>query len=142
VPGLDLEDDLLGLGARLVVEVDAPVNAAVGALLLVRRAGADQAEGPELELVGVLGGEGARPRPVHRLADGLVGGGDLGAELVAQALLDQGDGQVGDVNADPAAAQLLRRGDGGAAAAEGVQHHVALLARTMRSSRATGFCVG
>ena len=32
---------------------------------------------------------------------------------------------MGDVYADPGAAQLLRGGDGGAAAAEGVQHHVA-----------------
>ena len=46
-------------------------------------------------------------------------------EGVAQALLDQADGEVGDVDADPLPPELLRRVDGGAAAAERVEHHVA-----------------
>ena len=56
-----------------------------------------------------------------------------------------GDGQVGDVDADPPAPQLLRRGDGCAASAERIQHDVARIAagqQDIRSSKASGFCVG
>ena len=53
-------------------------------------------------------------------------GGELHVrEGVAQALLDQADGEVGDVDADPMPPEFLRRMDGGAAAAERVEHHVA-----------------
>ena len=45
-----------------------------------------------------------------------------------EPLLHQVDGEVGDVNADPAAVQALGHGHGGAAAAEGVEHQVALVA--------------
>ena len=44
-------------------------------------------------------------------------------EGVLQAVADEGD-----VYANPAAVEALGGGDGGAAAAEGVQHHVALVA--------------
>ena len=144
VPGLDGEDDLLGVSAAVVVEVEPSVDALVRALLLLGRTRAHQAERPPLELVRVLLGQLRCASRVGRLADDLVGVLDLGAEGIAQALLDQGDGQVGDVDADPAAAELLRGGDRRAAAAEGIEHDVAFvaLALMMRSRRASGFWVG
>ncbi len=48
-------------------------------------------------------------------------------EGVAQALLDQRDGKVRDVDADPSAPEFLSRVNGGAAATEGVKHHVAFI---------------
>ncbi len=54
--GLDGEDDLLGFAGVVVVEVEAAVDAAVGALFLLGGARADLAERPPLELVFVFGG--------------------------------------------------------------------------------------
>jgi hypothetical protein len=49
-------------------------------------------------------------------------------EGVAQPLLDQADGEVGDVDPDPPPPELLRRMHRVAAAAEGVEHEVAGIA--------------
>ena len=90
--------------------------------------GGDQAERPLLELevvvlvVAPAPGEVAGAGEVLRHAVGVEG--DAG-EGVAQALLDQADGEVGDVDADPLPPELLRRVHGGAAAAERVEHHLA-----------------
>lgn len=46
-------------------------------------------------------------------------GGELdGRKGIAQALFDQSDGKVGDVDADPTPPEFFRRMDGGRAAAE------------------------
>jgi hypothetical protein len=57
---------------------------------------------------------------VRGLADYFVGLLDLRAEGVGEAFLDEADGEVGNVDADPAAVETLRDLDGGAAAAEGI----------------------
>jgi hypothetical protein len=46
---------------------------------------------------------------------------------VAQALLDQRNGEMGDVDADPLPVQLLRRVHGGAATAKRIEHHIAFI---------------
>jgi hypothetical protein len=58
--------------------------------------------------------------PFFRAVD-LVGDARKG---VVQALLDQRDGEVRDVDPDPLPPELLRGMDGRAAAAEGVEHDV------------------
>ncbi len=50
-------------------------------------------------------------------------------EGVAQALFDQADGKVGDVDANPLSPEFFGGVDGGAAAAERVKHHVAGVGR-------------
>ena len=51
-----------------------------------------------------------------------------GAVGVLQAVLDEGNGELRHVNADPVAAEFLGGVNGRAAAAERVQHHVAGIA--------------
>jgi len=109
------------------VEVEATVDAAVGSFFLVGGACADLAERPPLELIFVFGGECGGSSVVGWLAYDVVGGFDLGAKCVGEAFLDEADGEVGDVDADPAAAEALGYLNGGAAAAEGVEDHVAFV---------------
>ena len=82
---------------------------------------------PELELVGVLLPEGAGAALVLGFADYVVVRDGVQVEGGLEAVLHQGDGQVGNVDAEPVASQLLRRRHRRAAAAEGVEHHVALV---------------
>jgi len=75
----------------------------------------------ELELI-VLGellraGEIDRLTFLHKL--------DLLAERIAQPALDQINGKVGNVDAEPLPAQLLRRMNGRAATAERVKNYIA-----------------
>ncbi len=56
-----------------------------------------------------------------------------------QALLDEGDGEMRNVDADPAAVQALGHVQGGAAAAEGVQHQVAFVAAGSDDALQQGF---
>jgi hypothetical protein len=80
--------------------------------------------GPPLELILVAGGQIAGSVQVLRGAVNL----ELDArEGIAQALLDQRDGEMRDVDADPLALELLGGVNGGAAAAERVEHHVAFV---------------
>ena len=64
---------------------------------------------------------------------------DLRAEGVGEALLDEADGEVGDVDADPAAVEALRDLDGGAAAAEGVEDEVAFVGTGFDDAFEEGF---
>lgn len=127
VAGFDGENDLLRFAAFFVVKVEASVDALVRAFLLLDAACADQAESPPLELEWVLVGEFVCVGNGNRLADDLVGFGDLVAEGVAEAAFDEADGKVGDVDADPVSFELLCDGNGGAAAAEGVEDGVAFV---------------
>ena len=129
VAGLDAEDDLLGLRPGFVVKVEAPVDALVGARLLLRRAGAHQPQRPPLELPGVGGREGLGVGHRDRLADDLVVLAGDQAERVLEPRLDERDRQMRDVDADPATAERLRRDRRRAAAAEGVEDDVALVGR-------------
>ena len=125
---LHLDDDFLIRAAGVVLEIDDPVHALVRPLLLVLGRGRrPPAPRPTTRTGGGCPRPGPRRRGVRGLADDLIGG-QLRAEGVVQALLDQGDGQMRDVNADPAPFQPLGHGDGGAAAAEGVQDHIAFVA--------------
>ncbi len=47
------------------------------------------------------------------------------AERIAQPALDEIDGEIGDINADPLATQLLRRVNRRAATAKRVEHNIA-----------------
>ena len=92
---------LVFLHSGIVVEEDPPVNPLVGPFLLLDRPRADQPERPPLELIGVLFRQARGAVEINRLADHIVGVLDVLAEGVAQPVLDQGDGQVRDVDADP-----------------------------------------
>ena len=61
------------------------------------------------------------------------------AELVVQTLLDEADGEVGDVDADPAAIEALRGGDGSAATAEGIENYVAFVGAGLDDAFEQGF---
>ena len=99
---------------------------------------ADQAQGPPLELEFVLLGQDVGFVGRGRLADR--DDFDFVAVGVAQAVLDERGGELGDVDADPFAAELLGGVNGGATAAEGVENEIAGVAAglMMRSSRASG----
>ncbi len=66
-------------------------------------------------------------------------GGELdGGKGIAQALFDQADGKVGDVDANPLPTELFRRMDGGAAVAERVEHHIAGVRRGVEDALKEG----
>ena len=73
----------------------------------------------------LLLGEVAGAGEVLRLADDAVVVAGAQAVAILQAVLHEGDAEVGDVDAEPAAAEAVGGVDGGAAAAEGVEHDVA-----------------
>jgi len=85
-----------------------------------------------------------RPGQINRLANDLVGVSHFLAEGVIEPLLDESDGEMRDVDANPAAIQALGDGDGGSASAEGIEDGVALIGTALMtlSRRASGFCVG
>jgi hypothetical protein len=89
---------------------------------LLHGARADEAQRPPLELIFVLLGQ----RGGFVGGDGFADGDDLDlvAEGVAQPVLDERGGQLGDVYANPLAAQLLGRVNRRAAAAEWVEDDV------------------
>ena len=128
VPALDLHDDAFGFAAVVVEEIDVAVDAGVGAsAFVVGRASVHQAQRPPLELVAVLLGQRLGAGNIGGFADDFVGT-QIIAEGVVQAVPDQRDGQVGNVDADPAAVEPFRRGHRCTTPAERVQHHVALVA--------------
>jgi len=71
------------------MEVEAAIDAAVGALFLVGRTRSHLAQRPPLELVLVFGGQSCRSGIVGRFADHVIGRFDLRPEGVGEALLDQ-----------------------------------------------------
>ena len=136
---LDREDDLLRLAGVVVVEVEPAVDAAIGALLLLGGPRAHLPQRPPLELVLVFGGQLRGSGVVGRLANYVVGGFDLRAEGIGEALLDESDGQVGNVDADPAAVEPLRDLNGGAAAAEGIEDQIAFVGTGFEDAFEQGF---
>jgi hypothetical protein len=107
--------------AKIEVAVDATVRAL---LREVAGLGVDQRQRPFLELEALFRilapapGEIAGPAQVLRHAMG--GEGDRG-EGVAQPLLDQADGEMGHVDADPAPPEFLRRMDLAAGSERGAE---------------------
>ena len=83
--------------------------------------------GPELELVLVA----LRECQGSRFVGGLSVHGNVVGEVAweggSEPAAHEGHGQPRDVDSDPPATQPVRGHDGGAAAAEGVQHHVPLV---------------
>jgi hypothetical protein len=110
-------------------QIDDAVDAGVGALLAAaeRLRVGDQRDRPFLEFMLVAQGEIARGGNVLGHADRL----ELRvcAEGIAQAALDQRDGEVGDVDADPLPAEFLRGVNRGVAATERVEHDIAGVGR-------------
>ena len=138
--GLHGNDDLLRLGRLgFVVEKDAAIDASVRALLLFHRPGVDQPERPPLKLVRIFGGQCGRVGHGNRLADHFVGFLDRFPVSRVQAVLHQGNCQIGDVNSDPFPAESLGHRDGRAAATERVEHHVALVAARLDDALQQGF---
>ena len=136
---LDLHDHALGLAAAIVEEVDVAVHARIGALAFVLgRASIDQAERPPFELVAVVLGEGGGAGRVFGVAEDGIGTQVL-AEGVAQAVADEGDGDVRDVDPDPVAVEPFGRGNRGAAAAERVEDDIALGAAGVDDAFEQGF---
>ncbi len=143
----DGEDDLAGVAGVVVVEVEAAVDAAIGTLLdAFGGAGSAEAERPVLELVFVLFGELGGSGYVGGFANDLVGFADVVAEGIVEAGLDEADGEVGDVDADPAAVEFLRAWITGPRRPQKRPRITTTppLEETlsMRSSKASGFCVG
>jgi len=67
-------------------------------------------------------------QPRSALHEPITRGIDSSPKESKRGVLDEGHGQVGDVDADPVALELLGGDDGGARAAEGVEDQVALVA--------------
>ena len=136
---LDGKDNLLGLAGIVVVEVQAAIDAAVGSLLLFGGPRAHLAQRPPLKLVFVFGGQLRGSGVICRLANYVIGLLDLRAKGIGEALLDEADGEVGNVDADPAAIEALRDLDGGAAAAERVEDYVAFVGTGFDDAFEEGF---
>lgn len=100
----------------------------VAAFALFRAARANEAERPPLELIRIIFRQLLRAGNIHRLANDFVGLFYGFAESVAEAALDEADGEVGDVDADPFAIEALCNCNGCAAAAEWVENGVAFVA--------------
>jgi hypothetical protein len=88
------------------------------------RLGFDHRERPEFKLVLVPRGEIERGLQVLRTAHHVKGEAQEG---IFHPLFNEADGGVGDINPDPLPPQLLRGVHGSAAAAEGTEHHIALV---------------
>src|SRR5579863_1417926 len=129
VAGFHGEDNLFGRAAfALVVKVKAAIDALIAAFALLGSARADKAERPPLKLVRIVFGELFGIGKRGWLADDFVGFLHGLAECVAKTALDEADGEMRDVYADPVAIEALRDGDGCAAAAERVENRVAFVA--------------
>ena len=117
VAALDLDNDLLGLLLGLINKEHHAINALIGPLLLVPGWSClDEAERPPLELKAVLFSQSLSTAQVP-------GHSNLPivyvvSEHVIQTLADEGNGQMGDVYADPPAANLLSSHYGGAHASD------------------------
>ena len=77
-----------------------------------------------MKLVRVFFGEGFCTLQVDRFADDFVGSANRITEGVVEAFLDQTDGEVGDVDADPTPAKFLGGVHRGAATAERVEDEI------------------
>ena len=111
----------------IIDEVDDAVDAAIGAFFAgatagsTDRTGTDKGERPPFKLEAVGFGE---------IKGGIDGfgftfDGESGfGECIFDAIFDEGDGEMGDVDADPAAIEGLGSGNGGATATEGVEDDV------------------
>src|SRR5580704_3482285 len=121
---LDRDDDFFGLLA-VWFYIKKTVHAAVAAFLATFvRLGIDHRERPFLKLVFVL--QSKRVRPAEIFWDA----GDVELESgkgVFQTPLNQVNGEMSDIDADPATVQLLRGVDGGAAAAERIENQIAFV---------------
>jgi hypothetical protein len=127
-PALDLYHHLLGV-ALVILEVEDAVDARILALFLLKGSGArDETNRPFLELVAVLLCQRTRLGNRGRLADDPVIDTLFEVEHIAEAVLDECNRQMGDVDTDPAAVELLRRHNRRATATERVQHRVAFTA--------------
>lgn len=103
VAAFDLDDHFFVEAAVVVLEINDAVHAGVRALFLVLRGpGVHQPQGPPLELVAVLLRQGLGAGQVRGLADDLKGG-KVRVEGVVQTVFNQGNGQVGDIDAQSAA---------------------------------------
>src|SRR5262245_23906616 len=107
------------------MEEQPPVDASVRAELFLSRPRTDATEDPPLELVRVLPRELARILHRVRLAEHL----EINAapETGKQPVLHESDREVGDIDADPSPVQSVGNRHGRPAAAEGVEHEVALV---------------
>src|ERR1019366_6485606 len=117
------EDDLLCLGISFV-EIDSAVNAFVRALLLLDWTCADKTERPPLELILVTISQVLCVGNRGRLADHLERLEDTVPEGVLQAMLDEGDCEVSNVDADPFASKSLSGCCGGSASTERIKDNV------------------
>jgi hypothetical protein len=78
-------------------------------------------------LIGVILRESLSARQINRFADHLIRFAYGFAECVVKPLLDESDGKMRDVDADPSAVEALGNLHGGAAAAEGIENNVTLV---------------
>ena len=92
----DGKDDLLRLTGVVVVEVEATIDATVGAFFLLGWACAYLAESPPLELVLVFCGQGGGAFIVGRLPNYFVAFSNLRSKSIRKTLLDKAYGEVGD----------------------------------------------
>lgn len=129
--GFDLDNGGAGFAFGVVNEGDDAVDAAVGAFFALSGGwfaanglGFDEGERPPLELVAVILGKLAGGCEVEGFADDIVILAGFEVEHVFEAGFVHGNGEMGDVNADPAAVEFLSGGDGSAAAGEGVEYDI------------------
>ncbi len=85
------------------MEVEASIDAAVSTLALVGRTGRNKPERPPLELVRIAASEVGGTFQVSRFAYDVILLSDFAIENVVETLLDEVDGKMRDVDADPAA---------------------------------------
>lgn len=125
----DGEDDLFGVAGAVVVEEKPSIDASVRALLHLGGACSAETERPILKLVLILFGKLRGSGDVGGFADDLVGFADFETKRIVEARLDEANGEVGDIDADPAAVKLLRNLNCGATATERIEDNIAFVGR-------------
>ena len=100
----------------------------------VDRLGLDFTQCPILKLVFVIGCELGGPGNIFKFPNDFVGVAYLLSEGVSEAGLDEADGEVSDIDADPGAIELLRNLYGGATTAKRVKNDVAFVAACFEDS--------
>src|SRR5690242_616718 len=122
---LDRNDELVGVLLIAFMPNQPSVDAFVRTLLLLPPR-PDLPQRPPLELVGVALREDLRVVKRRGLADHL--DRDCPAERCLETMPDEADSEMCDVYADPPSFEALRHGNRRPAAAERIEHEIALVA--------------
>jgi hypothetical protein len=109
----------------LAVEEDTTINPLISSFVSFDRSRPDQPKCPPLKLIGILRGQRCGIGQGRWLPHDLIA--HLCPKGILEPMLDEGDGQMGDVDANPLTVPALDWRDGGTTATEGIKHDIAFV---------------